>query len=433
MKKHIFWTRGVTIIILMLFGLSYRSSAQLVTGINYTLEYSDNINQEPDKESAFINRIGLNLSSSRRSSFIESMISGSLGFETYSNSDQDAQLVPDLHAMVSFKFSPRLRWIVEDNIAQVSQQSSLPNVPSNQEFQNVFSTGPDLLFQVYPDVYLGYGLRYGNYYFSQTSEDSNQRISNALRLMHAISNKTTISLNSIYQNAFFNEDPDNNDFDRLDLFLGLARIDQLTSFRISAGQTFIDQKNQDVPDSVLFCVSVNRLLTSDSQIELRYSRQISELDFASNTGCDVPSLTLSDPLMSLIGTTLASNSATNRLFVEDTLEAAYTKAFKFSTVTLNIVRKFGDNQQESGQSDQNGVGLSFGYPIAENQSVGLGVFYNNQDDFDEISASVNYSYFITQRIGLAVGYTYTQTDYSGGLQTGSANENRAFISLIYRR
>ena len=421
------------------------------TGIGYTLGYSDNINLTPQKESSFINTLFVDLSSSRTSSFVDAAIAGRIGYEQYSNKTQDSQPIVNLQANAKFKLSPWIDWVVENNAAQISQDAASPDVPNNQEIQNVFQTGPDLLFKFNPVTYLGYSLRYGNYYFTETTEDNNQRVLNGLRLMYLFTDKLVVSLNSIYQDAYYQENKNsffNSDFNRLDVSLGLARIDDLTSFRLAIGKTYADQQGLETPDSLLFCTSLTRRLTSDSYFRLAYSRALTELDLTSSgVTCDTPTLSLVDPFQSLIGATFASatnvgnNSASNKLFVEDKFEAFYSKILNPSIVTVGIstINGVGNSLEfeAADQSDEQNVYLTFSYPFA-NSTIGTNVTYSKQTDFDELFINLGYVYSLNSKTSLGLGYSFDKTiDGGGGAgnnardTTGSATENRVFVTLTY--
>ncbi len=451
------FTVAAAVLVMIMLGTSPTSLAQEEattplaqegrTGIGYTLGYSDNINLTPQKESSFINTLFVNLSSSRTSSFVDAAIVGSIGYEQYSNKTQDSQPIVNLQANAKFKFSPWLDWVVQDNAAQISQDAAIADVPNNQEIQNVFQTGPDLLFKINPVTYLGYSLRYGNYYFTETTEDNNQRVLNGLRLMYLFTDKLVVSLNSIYQDAYYQENK-NSDFNRLDLSLGLARIDDLTSFRLAIGKTYADQQGLETPDSLLFCTSLTRRLTSDSYFRLAYSRALTELDLTSSgVTCDTPTLSLVDPFQSLIGapfanaTNIGNNSASNRLFVEEKSEAFYSKILNPSTITVGIstINGVGNSLEfeEAGQSDEKNVYLTFSYPLA-NSTIGTSITYSKQTDFDEVFINLGYGYSLNSKTSLGFGYSFDKTiDGGGGVgnnargTTGSATENSVFVTLTY--
>jgi hypothetical protein len=223
----------------------------------------------------------------------------------------------------------------------------------------------------------------------------------------------------------------------------LARIDDLTSLRFAIGATKADQTGLDNTNTPSLCASLRRRLTSDSYFGVGYSRLLSELNFAGGGGvsCDVPTLSIQDPFQSLVGVTFApttANTSSNRLFVEDRIQAFYSKTFRFSTLDVGISRRIGgEGAEEADQPDQDSIDLGLSYPFTENKILNTYINYSRQTDFNEIVVGVGFSYLLTKEIEIRINLTRDQVDYKGGggdsADANRGNENRALISIAYRR
>jgi hypothetical protein len=168
-----------------------------------------------------------------RTKDIEALVSARMTYEHYVNGSFDDQLLFGVDAFSTLMIRPRwFSWTVEDRFGQAPVSRLAATTADNRQDFNVFSTGPNFAFRFAPQHTVELEARYGRDMFQASPVDS-QRYSGALRWVYAGSPSTLFSLNTQGERVDF-ESAD-NDFDRLDIFVGLATRRSRSEFLVNVG------------------------------------------------------------------------------------------------------------------------------------------------------------------------------------------------------
>src|SRR5919106_5435854 len=169
-----------------------------------------------------------------RTKDIEALVSARMAYEHYVNGTFDDQLLFGLDAFSTLMIRPRwFSWTLEDRFGQAPKRRLEAITADNRQDFNIFSTGPNFAFRFAPQHTVELEARYGQDMFQDSPAADSQRYSGALRWVYAWSPSTLFSINTEGERVDF-ESAD-SDFDRLDVFVGLATRRARSEFLVNVG------------------------------------------------------------------------------------------------------------------------------------------------------------------------------------------------------
>jgi hypothetical protein len=176
---------------------------------------------------------------------------------------RDDQLLFGVDAFSTLMIRPRwFSWTVEDRFGQAPVSRLAATTADNRQDFNVFSTGPNFAFRFAPQHTVELEARYGRDMFQASPVDS-QRYSGALQWVYAGSPSTLFSINTEGGRVDF-ESAD-NDFDRLDIFVGLATRRARSEFLVNVGWSQIYRERGSLSEPI-GRLEGSYLLTSGSRV-----------------------------------------------------------------------------------------------------------------------------------------------------------------------
>lgn len=172
----------------------------------------------------------------------------------------------------------RFTWTLQDRYDQVPRDASLAFTPANREAINVFSTGPDVQWNLTPINVIVLGARYGNTHFDERNDDHN-RYTGILRWRYTHDQTTNTSLNFESQKIKHTTDPSPpavvvpDDYGRDDLYVRFDRRNPSSRLVLDLGESRVDPSTTEELQKSLVRFNLAWNTTSTSALGLGFSRE----------------------------------------------------------------------------------------------------------------------------------------------------------------
>lgn len=235
--------------------------------------YTDNVDRTGVGErSSSMFAVGARVDIQEQSARLDTTVAGDLDFVTYSEDDTDDQVIGNLYAGLEYGFVPeRFTWVVSNSYGQGRLSLTSPSSPSNLEGINYFSTGPNLMAQLSQRTFLSLNARYANAWYEDGDGDSNQ-YSGGIALGRNLSEISSVSLNASYVQIDYDDAAFSPDLDLIEYYLGYVADGARTQIKLDAGYRTIDD-GTDSDSGPLLRMSVNRDLSAYVSVFLNASSE----------------------------------------------------------------------------------------------------------------------------------------------------------------
>lgn len=252
------------------------SAAELNYGVALTTERSSNVRRAPEVEQE--ETINSLLISARYRDILptfRSEVSVSSERRDYQRDIFQDESLFQLDGTVVWLPTQQFSWTVADSFRNVPVSQALPDTPANREDTNVFLTGPGVEWRITPADHLIAEARYGRF-DAERSDIDNDRHSAALRLRHRHSSLSEQSLNSEYLRVEFDNDLNNTNYRRHDLFYRGRFRPSRNELTTDLGYTSIDRDRLSEVSGSLFRLTAARDITSSRRMGVSLSSQYSD-------------------------------------------------------------------------------------------------------------------------------------------------------------
>ena len=407
---------------------------------DYTLElgflHSDNINlsaADPVTENVLIPRITFGLS--EQGSTVQAQIAGALEYREYTGCAYAGEFRATLDGLLNWNLIPeRLAWTFADGLGMNPIDLRAPDVQSNLQRTNVFTTGPTLRFRLAPTTLGQVELRFTDSYAEVNTAFDSQRFSGAFRALHDFSSTSRMSLNAEAQHVDF-DSALAVDYDTYSAFLGYTRQLSRVDLNAIGGYSHVRFDGGGSAGGPLVRVGADWRATERSSFGLVASRQFT--DAAGALGEGAGSL---DDGMSGVG--IGAAAITPDVYVSSRIGATYAYAAARYSVTggLHLARFRYELEGAAQGLDRNerGATLDVGYRLRPSTTLGAVVELGRREflgDAAGVDKQYNYAIYLAQtrtphwswRVDLA--HNRRNTDEEGN----PYRENLAYLRLIYAR
>jgi len=291
-------------------------------GLGTAIGLYDNVTlvSEPESSETSIDLLG-NLVLFQNDANMFADINGSVRVINYVNDIANDQVIGNLSANVIWKLQPqRFEWYFTDSLRQSVIDTQVSDAPSNRQYVNVFSTGPNYIIRLNPRNNIQLEARAESYNYEQNID--NKRGFLAARWLHDINSSLIVSINSESVLARFTDDVINSDFERSDLFINFAYASGVNTFDAEFGYTTINNENiNDIEDS-RYLLSFTNARTTNSSVRVVLEHILSD------TGRQVLDSNLTGN--SIVG------SAANDIFIDDLIQLQYFKTISTGNITFDL-------------------------------------------------------------------------------------------------
>jgi hypothetical protein len=276
--------------LLLALAASPAAAVRIDYAIDIGVEHTDNVALTPgDGISQNIFRPGLGFSIVEDSASLQASVTGRAEYRHYLDDAFADSLDGTLAARVNWIALPeRLSFTVEDTLGLQSINTLAPDSPANRQQTNVFSLGPNLLFDINPTLRGQFELRYIDSHAEETEAFNSSRLSAALRAVKELSVNSRLSGNLQSQTVDFDDDAAARDYDRHDLFARYAQTLSRFDLGFDAGLTRIvyERGIDRGRTEPLLRADIGWRPSASSTLTLLLSKQFSDAATDALTGAD---------------------------------------------------------------------------------------------------------------------------------------------------
>lgn len=405
-------------------------AANLNYEVNLGGGHSDNILRTPTNERGEdIASAGLQFSFDQQSNKLQADVIGDFAYYDYRDDTFDSEVIGNLSGGAVFTLVPEhFQWMASDNFGQVLTDPFAPATPANSENINYFTTGPDVSFDLGSVTRLRLGGRYTDTRYEESPLDSHGA-SVQLGLARLLSGASSVSLNVRALQESYDEDALNGDYKQNDAFVSYEAQGARTNLSVDLGYSELDRDaSPDKEGGLLLRLDVARRISGYSVITLDAGEEFSSSGSAfaaaqSFGGVDLnatPGRQTVQPFTNKYGTLGWSFNRNRTTF---SLDGSYSERSYDHDPTLDQTFKIFTLQVSRELSQRTSLGIAATRTNAQ--------FEQTAADYDETTASLSFSWRLTQRVTLRVSYDYF--DRSSDSPLSEYTENRYWLTIGYGR
>jgi hypothetical protein len=425
------WLFGVLATAILATSTEPAFGAEVAHFYGYRAEFSDNVQRVPDNpQHDMLNALLVGVTYEDRSRTLDLRLAPIVEYIHYVKDSFDDELRANLDSILHWRISPeRLTWTAEDSAQQVRIDPTQPDTPTNTTLANFFATGPDLYLGRGSVNRFQLGARYINIYVSDTNLDS-QRGRFYGRWLHQISPQTTLSLNAETEKVEYDDDVNNANFQRRDVFFRIETNSFGSTFTADVGTSTIEFDGAAEVEEGLARLGWNRRLNSQTILGVTAESGIGD------TGSDLAltAAAANDP-------TGATGTTSQNLVAQDVFTAKRGQIFfnrfgsRLNTDLSLFARNLEFHATPIDDRDESGGDVTFGYYLSAVMSID--VFYSrsrvefrNRPLVDsDVAASVGFSRRVGRNVSSALRL---QQDYRESTDPSREFvENRVIFSVNY--
>ncbi len=293
---------------------------------------------------------------------------GATQFRHYLGDSFDDEWRTELGLRAHWRIAPeRLEWVAEEYAGEQPIDVFTVDRPDNLQRTQVFLTGPTLSARLSAATRLSGELRYVNANAERTREFNHDRVIAALRGLHRVNERVTVSGNLETQDVRF--DRDGQDYRRYDAYGRYDAQGARTRWRVDLGYSDLDYARRDDRDGVLARIDGTWEWRDNASLGLSVARQFS--DAAQDLIGAAPTVEAfaASTAVPALGTVTVSPD----VFAEDRVELSLAREGRRDTLRLAL---FGRQQRfEAGDAlDQDGRGVALDWSLRISPTEAVSVY-----------------------------------------------------------
>jgi hypothetical protein len=168
----------------------------------------------------------------------------------------------------------RLTWTVRDDFGQAAVDPYTPQIPTNLEDINYFSTGPDLILPLDAIDFINVGAQYKRTQYQTTPFNSN-RLSGTVGFGRNLSAGSSISLDGSFERIMFDNTILNTDYDRTSPYAHYELHGARTDLKADLGVTRVTEPASSTTGSFV-TVELSRKLSATATLTFTAGRQLTD-------------------------------------------------------------------------------------------------------------------------------------------------------------
>ncbi|NMT63806.1 hypothetical protein DIT72_09375 [Marinobacter orientalis] len=128
----------------------------------------------------------------------QASFAGTLGYTIWQDDSFDNETDANMDLDSQCELAPRLFWDLDNNLREVSQDTTQSDTPDNRTRKNVFSTGPRYIWRIGPVDSLSFSTRYENTEFEEPEETDSERYVGSVAWTHLLSDTLSGGVSASY-------------------------------------------------------------------------------------------------------------------------------------------------------------------------------------------------------------------------------------------
>lgn len=400
-----FAARGATIVMAALAAAGVASAAQTDYGIGYAGEYTSNVRRtQSNAEDEWINSVIAGFTYTENTQDLAAFVTGQAQYRNYSSNTFGDETLYFLNSSLLWTISPqRFTWTVEDSYREITLDTTAAATPTNRAGSNVFSTGPDIRFEINPVNALVVNARYGNVYVGDTGLDNN-RYSGLVGWEYQSSAVTQWALNAQQTYVDYEDDSVAPDYRQNNVFLQMLRRFPQSQLLVDLGKSKFERDGGSEADGSLQRLEWRRTLSAVSNFGLIFAREFQD------TGADLLGLVTSPgtPVGGTAPPAAATNVITGDLYYSRRVDLFYSRQDGRFAWNMRATGRELDFQTLAQDRREAGLNLSATYNYSAVGAVSLlgqylrSDFVDTNRDDEDTSVALRYTYQARRNLGMMI-------------------------------
>jgi hypothetical protein len=248
----------------------------LTYGVDAGIGESDNVTLvSTNKVSQTIATADVDFAVKEQTRLLDVNAKGDFSYFDYLQNAYSNQLLGRFDGAANVAIVPeRLMWTVQDSFGQAALDPYTPQIPTNIEDINYFTTGPDLSMRFDSVNFMNVSARYARTQY-QTSPYNSNRALGSIGIGRDVSAGATISLNATAERAMFEDTVLNTDFDRTSAFGRYELHGARTDFSTDLGASKVSQGGTSTNGS-LAKISLSRQISPSAKLIFAAGRELTD-------------------------------------------------------------------------------------------------------------------------------------------------------------
>ncbi|MEN1959374.1 hypothetical protein WCE41_03385 [Luteimonas sp. MJ246] len=241
------------------------------------VEHDDNVRVAAvDADAQRILRAGLGFLVTQEGSALQAVVAGRADYREFDSGIDDG-VEGMLSAYINWVAIPdRLSFTAQDELELQAIDRFATDSPDNRQQVNVFSVGPNILFDVGRTLQGRVEARYIDSDAEVTDEFNSNRASIALRLTKSLDEGSDLGFNAQWADIDYDNDLAARDHERADVYASFVRTRASIDYAIDAGYSRLDYKDGDRRDGPLLRVEAGWHPSERSRLSLMLLNQFSD-------------------------------------------------------------------------------------------------------------------------------------------------------------
>ena len=237
----------------------------------FQLGYSDNLELAPDGgASGVYNTLGVGLGYEEHGTRLDGTIDASVEYVNYPSSvfDDETRLYIDGDLRWALVRN-RLFWVFTDSLTSQPIDARVPNVPTNLQQTNVFTTGPSLSYQFDAANSVQADLRYLNSWAEEGDAFNADRWFVGGSWIYGLSTADDVSFHVTYYDTDFKYNESQEDYKRQSVFTAWERrTGETSTIRVELGAINVDFRESESVNGPRVMLEWNRVISSSSSLRV---------------------------------------------------------------------------------------------------------------------------------------------------------------------
>ena len=237
----------------------------------YQLGYSDNLELAPDGgTSGVYNTLGVGGGYEEHGTRLDGAFDANVQYINYPNNVFDDEFRMYIDGDMRWAFvRDRLFWVVTDSLTSQPIDARVPNVPTNLQQTNVFTTGPSLTYQFDAANSVQADLRYLNSWAEEDEAFNANRWFAGASWIYGLTPADDVSFHLTFYDTDFKYNENQEDYQRQSLFVGWERrTGETSTLRTELGIINVDFDRSDKVNGPRVVVEWNHVISSSSALSI---------------------------------------------------------------------------------------------------------------------------------------------------------------------
>jgi hypothetical protein len=291
---------------------------------SYQLGYSDNLELAPDGgTSGAYHTLAAGIGYEEHGTRLDGNVDASVEYVNYPSGvfDDETWLYVDGDLRWAL-VRDRLFWVLTDSLTNQPIDSRAPNVPTNLQQTNVFTTGPSLSYQFDAANTVQADLRYMHSWAEEDDNFEADRWFAGASWIYGLTAADDLSLHATYYDTDFRQNQGQEDYRRQSVFAAWERrTGQTSTLRAELGMINVDFDESDNENGWRVLLEWNRVISSSSALTVSGRHGLTDAALSIATAADPE--------------TIGNNVISGDVYEVTALDLTYRYSWAASTLNLS--------------------------------------------------------------------------------------------------